>query len=969
MQLLELGEIDKELREYQVQGKNNIYHAWELSRTVLFQMPTGTGKTRLFSSIIKDTQRLAQLDKSRNGVLVLAHRTELIEQIDETLSKKYGVAHGIIKSGYEENMRFPVQVASVQTIVRRLERWKTRGFSYIIIDEAHHAVSPTYLKICETFPDAKILGVTATPCRLSGDALRKLFKSLVLSQPVSDFIDQGYLSPYQYYSIKPESSIQKQLDSIAHFNIEGDYADADMMRICDTNKVRAKIIKAYLKYAKGKKGIVYTINQEHNKHICEEFTNIGVKAKAIDCKTTNDERKKTVADFRAGRIDVICNVNIFSEGFDCPDCEFIQLARPTCSLAMYLQQVGRGLRIHENKSQAVILDNVGSYNKFGLPSANRKWKHHFNGEGQRVTQSVAVGTHDGSCRTHREMVEGDEEMVMIYTGGNAKVPQVAQKPSSAPAMVSGKKLSAKQKVMLESIVSTKKWFPYGALAKLNALQDDCRQYGTAEEWHCAVETACQSVENPELVSSIYHTYKFVHQGKTGICEYYLKEDGECQYRIIVQPIYDKIEIPDTQDRYICRHLQRCGVISGDSNYVIVKCKYKKLKVLNNGMYLVKKSDKVGVVCGSKTIVTNSYTDIKYVSVSDKASYLIASEHGKSDIYYLEGKEVLYKSSRLSVGRVLVDGLYAGFTQSKHAFICNSAGKVLFPYPFSKFGLLKVGGMWEIVFARVNSKDACLLDASLMPVKIFKDSPESDEAFYKTYHLDRLYVPVDSKIECIKLFDSQPVSDEEQEDDVVKNYDGVYKGKNGLWGYARIIEPTFSDETLTKRKDGIIARNQLSSSYAIIGGAARTAKPFILVRVRGTGKQRREVNFNMESGTGFNDIVVKCDIKVGDRLIIKSDVKDIRYDVIATYREIKHLDGGVFAIKDNTDNWGLIKFSTNNIQVIRTCKYSMIDCTSDGNVIFHRGTGRPRFKPLHTLLSSDSNKGISEDSSLTHTKPS
>lgn len=119
MRLLDLPEIDEGLRDYQKLGKHNIYQAWESCNTVLYQMPTGTGKTRLFSSLIKDTQSLAQSECTRKGVLVLAHRTELIDQIDETLSLKYGIAHGIIKSGYEEEMQYPVQVASVQTIVRR----------------------------------------------------------------------------------------------------------------------------------------------------------------------------------------------------------------------------------------------------------------------------------------------------------------------------------------------------------------------------------------------------------------------------------------------------------------------------------------------------------------------------------------------------------------------------------------------------------------------------------------------------------------------------------------------------------------------------------------------------------------------------------------------------------------------------------------------------------------------------------
>ena len=186
--LSSLDNLDTSLREYQNKSKSEIYKAWNNSSSVLFQMPTGTGKTRLFVSIIKDIQRVSSVQKKRIGVLVLAHREELIEQIDQTLSLKYGIAHGIIKAGYEEDDRFPVQVASVQSLNRRLEHWKKKSFDYIIIDEAHHAIASTYQTICKAFPKANILGVTATPCRLGGDSLRSIFGTLILSQSVSKFI-------------------------------------------------------------------------------------------------------------------------------------------------------------------------------------------------------------------------------------------------------------------------------------------------------------------------------------------------------------------------------------------------------------------------------------------------------------------------------------------------------------------------------------------------------------------------------------------------------------------------------------------------------------------------------------------------------------------------------------------------------------------------------------------------------------
>lgn len=233
MELIDLVDKDTTLRDYQIESKKNIYSAWKNSPRVLFQMPTGTGKTRLFSSIIRDIQQISAEQKERYGVLVIAHRTELIEQIDETLSQKYHIAHGIIKSGYPEDIRMPVQVASIQTLCRRFSNWSERQFAYIIIDEAHHALAKTYSQIIRHYYSAKVLGVTATPYRLSGESFRDLFGKLIVSQDVSKFIEQGHLCGYDYVSIKPNSRFQRLINEISDIGKDGDYAESALMNICD----------------------------------------------------------------------------------------------------------------------------------------------------------------------------------------------------------------------------------------------------------------------------------------------------------------------------------------------------------------------------------------------------------------------------------------------------------------------------------------------------------------------------------------------------------------------------------------------------------------------------------------------------------------------------------------------------------------------------------------------------------------
>lgn len=404
------------LRPYQEEAKIKIFEAWEEHNSVMFQMPTGTGKTILFSSIIRDLHDLGAVEKRAIRVLVLAHRKELIDQISESLGRKYKVRHGIIKADYPEEMSIPNQVASVQTLSRRLKKWGEKDFDFIIIDEAHHALAETYVNIIETFPNAKILGVTATPYRLNREPFTDIFNTLIISKSIKEFIDDKHLCDYKYFSIKPSSFIQKAIDNIDDFDIGGDYANAAMSRVCDNRKVRAGVYETYDKYAKGKKGIIYTINQEHNHNLAEKFIENGVRVATIDSKTNGKLRNEIVKSFRKGDIDVLFNVNIFSEGFDCPDVEFILLARPTMSLSLYLQQVGRGFRTHLGKEEVLLLDNVGSYNKFGLPSARRKWQHHFDGDKHWQDKGVfEVDKTDNHSVNFFDIVEGDEETDLIYT--------------------------------------------------------------------------------------------------------------------------------------------------------------------------------------------------------------------------------------------------------------------------------------------------------------------------------------------------------------------------------------------------------------------------------------------------------------------------------------------------------------------------------------------------------------------------
>lgn len=403
---------DSSLRPYQSKAKKDIYAAWDEKDNVMFQMPTGTGKTRLFTSIIKDITEYGRHINEPTNILIIAHRNELIEQIDESLNK-YKVPHNTIVKGWDRKCKFPVSVASIYTLMHsnNLSAAEKLNVQFIFIDEAHHTLAATYQKLWDLYPGSKKLGVTATPSRMNHKGFLDLFETLVTSMPIKEFIRQRYLSPYKYYSLISNSIVQKTIDEL-ELDTTGEYKDSSMSEKMDVGNIRAQLLKSYKRLADGKKGIIYAINIAHAKHICDEYSGAGYNTVCIDSNTKSSERKDLITKFKNGEIDIIVNVDIFSEGFDCPDIEFIQLARPTRSLVKYLQQVGRGLRPTNAKEHCIILDNVGMYSRFRLPDARRYWNKHFMGQEVNEEPSEAILLGNGGNRSV-DMSEGTEDMVLI----------------------------------------------------------------------------------------------------------------------------------------------------------------------------------------------------------------------------------------------------------------------------------------------------------------------------------------------------------------------------------------------------------------------------------------------------------------------------------------------------------------------------------------------------------------------------
>ena len=408
------------LRDYQTEICSKVEDALKKERSVMMQMPTGTGKTIVLAELVK--RQLDFLHNSKDDgcrVLIVAHRIELIEQTGEFLMR-HGIDYGVVAGGRRPKMQKAVMVASVQTLSRKSDLSQELDPMLVIIDEAHHAVAKTYRMLWEAWPEARFLGLTATPYRMSGEGFTDLFDVMVKSWNMRRFVAEGWLATYDYYSIRPDSEQQQVIDRMKKRGADGDYQAKEMREKLDVRPTIELLFETFEKYAFDKKGIIYAIDIAHAEHIADFYRSQGIKAQAISSKTPTYERKEMIETFRSSAIlQVLVSVDLFSEGFDCPDVEFIQIARPTLSLAKYLQMVGRGLRPSQGKTSCIILDNVGLYKNFGLPTSDRDWEGYFVGDADDMAairdESKAMGALRFSPSDIKDDTDKDREVVRIVT--------------------------------------------------------------------------------------------------------------------------------------------------------------------------------------------------------------------------------------------------------------------------------------------------------------------------------------------------------------------------------------------------------------------------------------------------------------------------------------------------------------------------------------------------------------------------
>lgn len=386
-------------RPYQNQALSNIWQGWSLDDILMLVIGTGGGKTFIFSDV-----SVTAVKELKGRVMIVAHKEELITQGAATMMQ-LALDAGIVKRGYPLEPHKPVQVASIQTLIRRPQFMKDFKPDYLIFDEGHHAQPDnSYGTVIAAYPSAKILLVTATPYRLSGAGFEYLHPhkktKLILGPSVPALIADGWLVPIRYYAAS--------IPDLSKVPVKGgDYVEEDLAKAMEL----APLVDSYLEHANGLQGICFAVNVEHSIKIVQQYLYAGVPAVHVDGNTPDEERRKIFADYRAGLIKVVVNVGIVTEGTDFPNCHFVQYAAPTKSLSKTCQCGGRVTRalpgIVDNpayttaeqrkaaiaaspKPYGIILDNAGIWlEHMLLPHRDFiNWEEHFKGTKKQKKQET-----------------------------------------------------------------------------------------------------------------------------------------------------------------------------------------------------------------------------------------------------------------------------------------------------------------------------------------------------------------------------------------------------------------------------------------------------------------------------------------------------------------------------------------------------------------------------------------------------
>jgi DNA repair protein RadD len=356
--------VSVELRPYQTEMVDRVERLLGTAARPLIVAPTGSGKTVIAAELIN---RVIE----RNGrVLVIAHRREIIRQTVDKLMDA-GVTPGIVLAGFEKELRpyANVQVAGIQTLHARAirsNRMPMPAATLVIVDEAHHARARTYQKVLDQYPDALIVGLTATPARGDGRGLGNIFTEIVEAPQIAELIRQSHLVGTKVYApVDPDlRGVRTQ---------QGDYAVGQLERRMNTEALVGDVVRDWLQHAERRRTVCFAVGVEHSVHIKNAFLEFGVAAEHIDGSTPKEERDAILARLKSGETEVVSNCMVLTEGWDMPEVGCCILARPTRQLGLYRQMIGRVLRPAEGKPDAIILDHSGAVFRHGLPEDHIEW--------------------------------------------------------------------------------------------------------------------------------------------------------------------------------------------------------------------------------------------------------------------------------------------------------------------------------------------------------------------------------------------------------------------------------------------------------------------------------------------------------------------------------------------------------------------------------------------------------------------
>lgn len=338
------------LRDYQMQILLQVAALMRAGhRRILIQLPCGGGKTVMAAAMTHSADSLGALSQ------FIVHRRELIEQTSTSFAGR-GIGHSFVAAGFEMDLSVSVLLAGIQTLAKRLGVILPPNL--VILDECHHCTSASWSAVLDAYPNAYIVGLTATPERLDGRGLGEHFDVMVTGPSVSWLIEQGYLAPYSYYApSRPDLSKVPTLG--------GDFNQGAIGEVMDKPKLIGDTVEHYLRLARGERGIVFAVNREHSRRLADAFCGEGVRAVHVD-STMDKERKRAMDAFRAGDLDIMTNVDLFGEGVDVADCSYVGLDRPTQSRSLFTQQSMRPMR-PAPKKRATICDHAGNAFTHGLP--------------------------------------------------------------------------------------------------------------------------------------------------------------------------------------------------------------------------------------------------------------------------------------------------------------------------------------------------------------------------------------------------------------------------------------------------------------------------------------------------------------------------------------------------------------------------------------------------------------------------